>query len=61
MYLTKEVRCPICNAIPEDTGIMLASNPPYSGIKCSSKNCTWKGYIHDGTLTDENYKVIEKI
>lgn len=59
MYITKEVRCPLCKAIPESTGITLASNPPWTGIECSSTHCQWRGYIHEGRLYHSDLKAVQ--
>ncbi len=58
MYITKLIRCPACNAHLESSGIVLCSNPPFHGVKCSSNKCDWYGYIHDGMLKDKEYNVI---
>lgn len=61
MMISKVVRCPECNAHLEDTGYVLASNPPYTAVKCSSNRCEWKGYVHQSGLVGEDFKTVEEI
>lgn len=58
MWVRKEVRCPKCNAIPEETGYHTASMPPFIAIKCSSNLCDFRGYLHGMDICDEGFKKI---
>lgn len=61
MILTKEIRCPKCNAQLDSGGLVLSSNPPYDAVKCSSNLCDWKGYTHEYKLLDNEFNVVDKL